>query len=253
MIVYETDDAYVLIAQKDHARISGDLMKAWNGSLFIGNARTEELILGAYEHDHSWLELDRIPLWNDAAGSPFSFRDYPGNIRFTFYSLALDRLERKSAYAALLGSILYTALAERFRNEDTIAFVEREFARQSDIIKRLSVDVKLLQQHAKALFLCDELSLFVCMEPPGTPRAHYEWFADGFAYWFDRSGQTRLIAEWADEESIELTPYPFTGPVESELAYRRVSKEQVRMHGIAEAYAAAQTQRQRLYFLGKKG
>jgi hypothetical protein len=251
MIIYETDDSYILIAQHDHARISGDLIKAWDSALFKSDARKDELILGAYEHDRSWFDLDRIPLWNDATGSPFSFRDYPGNIRFSFYSQALDQLQQQSEYAALLGSILYTALAERFRNEDTVPFVEREFSRQSAIIKRLGVDVGLLQQHAKALFLCDELSLFVCMEPPGTPRSQYDWFAEGFQYWFDRSGQTRLIAEWAGKTVIELAPYPFVQPVESELAYRLVSKAAVSQHGIAEAYAREPLLTQKLLFRTK--
>ncbi|WP_424766864.1 DUF3891 family protein [Paenibacillus sp. sgz302251] len=252
MIVYENDDAFILIAQQDHARISGDLISAWRDELFADPERREELTLAAYEHDSSWIDLDRIPIWNDAGSLPFSFRDYPGNIRFFFYSMALDKLQEKSEYAALLGSILYTALAEKFRNDDTVTFVEREFARQSSIIEKLKVNLKLLQNHAKALFLCDELSLFVCMEQPGTPSGQYEWFADGFQYWFDRSGQTRLLADWTDEKTIELEPFPFSREVETLLAFKRVKKDDITRYGISVAYQRESLQEHKLLFRAKR-
>lgn len=248
LIVYEKEDSYICIAQQDHARISGDLVTAWANELFGSGDRREELNLAAYEHDSSWIELDRIPLWNDAASAPFSFRDFPGNIRFVFYSKALDRLQEKSEYAALLGSILYTTLAERFRNEDTISFVEGEFARQSDILEKLQLNVKLLQEHAKALLLCDELSLFVCMESPGTPREQYEWFAEGFPYWFDRTGGTSLIAEWKGEETIELEPFPFSRMVETTLSYKEVKKKEAARLGISQVYQMAELREHSIRF-----
>ncbi|WP_171056215.1 DUF3891 family protein [Paenibacillus sinopodophylli] len=249
LIVYERENSFILIAQHDHARICGDLVAAWKNELFSSEDRREELNLAAYEHDSSWTQLDLLPLWNDAAQAPYSFRDFPGNIRFTFYSKALDCLQETSEYAALLGSILYTTLAERFRNEYTIPFVEGEFARQSAILERLQLEVKLLQQHAKALLLCDELSLFVCMEQPGTPRASYEWFAEGFSYWFDRSGQTSMVADWKDEWTIELHPFPFIQSVESVLSYKEVNKSAAAELGIAEAYRKAELREQGIRFV----
>ncbi|WP_169084876.1 DUF3891 family protein [Paenibacillus sp. PL91] len=252
MIVYEKENAFILIAQHDHARISGDLVSAWQEQLFHSAERRDELAYAAYEHDSSWIDLDRIPLWNDADHIPFSFRDFPGNIRFFFYSKGLDHLQETSEYAALLGSILYTTLAEKFRNEDTIAFVEKEFARQSAIIERLQLDVKLLQLHAKALLLCDELSLFACMEKPGTPRQQYEWFAGGFTYWFDRTGGTSLIADWTDQSTIELQPFPFSRPVETTLSFKEVSKAVIGKYGIAQAYAREPLQELKLLFQEKR-
>lgn len=251
MIVYEKEESFILIAQHDHARVSGDLVSAWNENLFPGSSRREELIYAAYQHDSSWIDLDRMPIWNDAANCPFSFRDFPGNIRFFFYSKGLDHVQQTSEYAALLGSILYTTLAEKFRNEDTIPFVEREFARQSAIIERLQVDVKLLQMHAKALLLCDELSLFVCMEQPGTPREKYEWFANGFPYWFDRSEQTTLIADWKDPRTVELKPFPFSRNVETTVPFKEVSKQAIARHGISEAYRREPFQEYKLLFQEK--
>ncbi|MEV5028896.1 DUF3891 family protein [Paenibacillus sp. LPE1-1-1.1] len=252
MIVYKMEDAFIFIAQQDHARISGDLVSAWKDALFLSAERREELNLAAYEHDSSWIDLDRIPLWNDAAGAPFSFRDFPGNIRFVFYSRGLDRVQETSPYAALLGSILYTTLAEQFRNEDTVTFVEREFTRQSAIIEQLQLDVKLLQQHAKALLLCDELSLFACMEKPGTLREHYEWFANGFSYWFDRTGQTKMLAEWKDESTIELEPFPFCRDIDTVLSYKKVSHVDISKYGIAEAYRREQHREHKLRFQPQK-
>lgn len=251
MIVYEKEDAFILIAQHDHARVSGDLVSAWNDELFPENSLREELTYAAYEHDSSWIDLDRMPLWNDAANCPFSFRDFPGNIRFFFYSKGLDNVQKTSEYAALLGSILYTTLAEKFRNDDAVQFVNREFARQSAIIERLKVDVKLLQMHVKALILCDELSLFVCMEQPGTARQRYEWFANGFPYWFGYPEQTVLIADWKGQSAIELYPFPFTGAVETKVPYKEVRKKDIMRYGISEAYQREQLRDYTLLFQEK--
>jgi hypothetical protein len=236
MIVYEKEDSFILIAQHDHARISGDLVSAWKDELFSGSSRKKDLIYAAYQHDSSWIDLDRMPLWNDAANCPFSFRDFPGNIRFFFYSKGLDNVQKTNEYAALLGSILYTTLAEKFRNDDAIRFVNREFTRQSAIIERLRVDVELLQMHVKALILCDELSLFACMEQPGTARQHYEWFASGFSYWYGHPGQPVLIADWKDQTIIELYPFPFIRAVETKVPYKEVRKQDIMEYGISEAY-----------------
>lgn len=251
VIVYEKEDSFIMITQHDHAKISGDLLSSFSSSMFKGNERLDELVYAAYEHDSSWIDLDRIPLWNDAANCPFSFRDFPGNIRFFFYSRGLDQVQQKSEYAALLGSILYTSLAEKFRNDDAIRFINREFGRQSDIIQRLNIDVKLLQQHVKALILCDELSLFVCMEEPGTPRNEYEWFANGFSFWFGDLDQPALLPEWSNDTMVELVPFPFRGEIETTVLYKEVSKSDIAAVGVAEAYKQETLQEHKLLFREK--
>ncbi|MFF2481512.1 DUF3891 family protein [Paenibacillus sp. NPDC058071] len=235
MIVYEKEHAFVLIAQHDHARISGDLMKAWESEAGQRDPRTDDMILAAYEHDRSWIDLDCWPLWNDAARKPYSFIDFPGNIRFHYYTKGLDEVQRSNGYAALLGSMLYTSLAEKFENDDAVRFVNREYARQRTIKRLFKVDESRLQNHISALVLCDGLSLFACMNEPGTPREQFEWFADGFAY--IREGEPRrLNADWNGVESIELRPFPFASEVRTVIIYKEVDKAEVARLGIGEAY-----------------
>lgn len=251
MIVYEKKESMLLIAQHDHARISGDLMSAW-GTWDAGDRRKDDCIYAAYEHDRSWLDLDCWPLWNDAEQRPYSFRDFPPKIRFQYYTKGLNEIQRVNGYAALLCSKLYTTLAERFQNDDTNAFINREYARQQNIIGLLKVEEMMLQKHMRMLFLCDELSLYLCMQEPGTPRAQYEWFTDGFAYSFNDAEHTRLYADWRGDKAIELFPFPFTRTVETVLTYREVSKADLNKLGIAEAYRNATMQETAIIFRSRQ-
>ncbi|TYP72617.1 DUF3891 family protein [Paenibacillus methanolicus] len=248
MIVYEKEDTYVLIAQQDHARISGDLMAAWQEELL--GERISEVIQAAYEHDRSWAGLDVDPIWNDAAGRPYSFRDFPPNIRFLHYRHGIDELERINPYAAVLSSLLYTMLAERADTPETRAFVSREKGRQANIQAELGLYMETLHYHLNALVLCDELSLFLCMEPPGTPIRQYEWFASGFVYPQPRGcGGRRIKAQWQGDHVVVLSEGPFARPVDTVLAYKEVCKGETKQLGIAAAYKQAELRSHRVRFL----
>ncbi|MFC4101036.1 DUF3891 family protein [Paenibacillus xanthanilyticus] len=248
MIVYEKEESYVLIAQQDHAQISGDLMAAWQEELL--GERISDVVQAAYEHDRSWAGLDIDPIWNDAARRPFSFRDFPPNIRFLHYQHGLDELERINPYAAMLSSQLYTMLAERADTPETRAFASREKKRQASIQAELRFDLETLHYHFNALVLCDELSLFLCMEPPGTPIRQYEWFAGGFAHPQPcGSGGRRIKAQWRGDAVVALSEGPFARAVDTILAYKEVSKSAAKQQGIASAYKQAELRSHRVRFI----
>lgn len=236
MIVYEKEKAFIFIAQHDHAQVSGALMSFWSDEWLVGNERKPDLIYAAYQHDRGWMDLDSWPLWNDADHRPYSFLDFPAKIRFLYYAKGLDEVQRANEYAALLCSLLYTTLAKRFINDDSKKFIQQEYERQTRLQKRLSVQEEQLQLHLNALVLCDELSLFVCMQQPGTPRQRYEWFADGFRFSVPGSVHTRLYADWRDEEHVQLFPFPFDGHVQTVVPYKEVNKADIAKYGIAKAY-----------------
>lgn len=213
-------------------------MSAW-GNWDSGDRRFEDCIHAAYGHDRSWIDLDSWPLWNDAEHRPYSFRDFPPKIRFQYYTKGLNEVQEANGYAALLCSMLYTMLVEKFPSKDAIQFVNSEKARQNNIKELLRVDEIQLQKHLKMLVLCDELSLYLCMNQPGTPREQYEWFADGFSYDAEKS---KIYADWSGEKAVEVFPFPFARTIETVLVYREVSKAAIHQYGIAEAYSSAAVQ-----------
>ncbi|MFB9330518.1 DUF3891 family protein [Paenibacillus aurantiacus] len=245
MIVYEKEETFILIAQQDHARISGDLMAAWQEELL--GERVSDVIQAAYEHDRSWTLLDMDPIWNDAAGRPYSFRDYPPNIRFLHYRLGIDELELVNPYAALLSSLLYTMLAEKADTPESRAFASRERGRQTSVQAELGLNLEALHYHLGALVLCDELSLFLCMEPPGTPTRQYEWFAGGFAHPQPcGTGGKRIKAQWQGNHVVELSEGPFARPADTVITYKEVVKSEAKKQGILAAYKLAELKRHRV-------
>lgn len=250
MIIYEKEKSFVLITQHDHAQVSGTLLSSWRSEWLVESERKQDLIYAAYEHDRGWIDLDRFPLWNDADHQPFSFRDFPANIRFLYYVKGLNEIQQVNEYDALICSLHFTTLARRFMNDDTNKFINHEQERQTRLQKRLGVvDQAQLQIHLNTLMLCDELSLFVCMEPPGTPRDQYEWFAEGFRLSFPNTYQSVLHADWKDQKHVQLSPFPLNRPVQTAVPYKEVKKMDITKYGIAKAYHQEQLKRFEVTFI----
>ncbi|RXT03783.1 DUF3891 family protein [Ammoniphilus sp. CFH 90114] len=246
LIVYEKEKTFVLITQHDHAQVSGDIMSAWKSDWLNRDERRADLIYAAYQHDRGWIDLDQFPLWNDAKNQPFTFFDFPAKIRFQYYVKGLDEVEQVNEYAALLCSLLYTALAKRFINEDTMMFIHREQLRQTRLKKRVDAQEEKLKRHLNALVLCDELSLFVCMQPPGTPRNQYEWFAKGLHFSFPDFCDNVLVADWMGDQEVQLKPFPFGNRFEITIPFKEVDKVDVSQKGVVKSYAIAQTRQLRV-------
>ncbi|WP_042162942.1 DUF3891 family protein [Paenibacillus gorillae] len=254
MILYEKENAYILIAQHEHARISGDLMSAWTAwQDQAGNVdpRLGDIIFAAYEHDRSWLDLDSWPLWNDKASAPYSFIDFPPKVRFLYYNKGLDEVQSTNGYAALLCSMLYTSLVEKFQDEDAVQFVNREYDRQNRIKQLFKVDEHQLRKHISALLLCDGLSLFACMREPGTPRSEISWFANGFRYepQGNKGEEQQLFADWRGHTEIALDPFPFVQTVDTVITYKEVSKDNAAALGLEAAYRKAELREHAIRFV----
>lgn len=109
MVIYETDQAYIMTTQHDHAHISGELASQWEESAFKNRRHKQDFVYAAREHDRGWIQLDAAPFWNDHVSAPYTFIDFPLNPRFVFYRLGIDEVEQGNTYAALLCSLMYKA------------------------------------------------------------------------------------------------------------------------------------------------
>lgn len=237
MIVYEKQNAFVMITQHDHAHVSGKLASEFKNDFFIDKAQQDEFIYAAYQHDRGWIDLDSAPFWNDAEHKPYSFRDFPLKPRFVFYKKGIDEIQEVSHYSALLCSLLYTTLFERIKQKDVQEYLNMEYVRQKTLKKLLNMDDEHslpLQKHLRALLICDELSLFLCMQQPGTPTDQYEWFSQGLNYSIDPTNKSQV--RWRTKDTIELTYFPFHSDVEILLPYKEVDKEDIVTNGVLEAY-----------------
>jgi hypothetical protein len=218
VIIRETEDEFYMITQHDHAQLSGVLASHFSKPFFKEDPEYESLIFAIYEHDRSWIPLDDTPIWNDRSGVPFSFRDYPLLPKLLAYTHGLNETEQRNSYAGLLCSLHYSSFFLHNPHPDCIDFYDAETARQHRIRQQIQIaDSELINKHFQLLQLCDDLSLFVCLNEPT--------FNNGL-----------LSARWLSQIDIALTPFPFDNEFKTELRHKRVPKIEIQQHGLEEAY-----------------
>ncbi len=210
MIVRERPDSFVLVEQHHHGLVSGEFARHWDEEI-----RNREAALYAIaNHDVAWRELDATVRWNDEAGRPYSFVDYPAGPKLRAYSKGLDFIESQSPYAAYLCSMHYGSFVRGVQREQEVTFGDSEAERRRRIVAALSdEEIEGSEYNFRLLQLCDDLSLFVCLNEPG--RDDYPWYRDGFGFMGARFGPV-----WEDERTLRLDPNPFSKGFAIEVPYR---------------------------------
>lgn len=213
MIVRETDKGFRLIAQHDHGLASGDFARNFSEE-WIGEPLRDDVHFAVSHHDVGWERLDSEVLWNGERGRPYSFVDYPAEAKMAAYTEGLDAVEAHSPYAALLCSAHYGSFVRRSEVPAEVCFRKREELRRERIEASMAVpdtfgrDFRLLQ-------LCDDLSLFVCLNEPGKEIS--SWHKGGFEF----SGR-RFHPVWEGGDSLRFEPNPLSEDFEISLPYRVV-------------------------------
>ncbi|WP_170885511.1 DUF3891 family protein [Bacillus alkalicellulosilyticus] len=254
MIVRETKQSFIMISQHDHARLAGDIALRLP---FNTTSAQKNVLLAIYEHDCGWVGLDHTPIWNDEAQKPFSFQDYPIIPKIEFYKKGINEIQNKNMYAALLCSMHFASFFASTPEGPGLHFLIEEKQRQTHLINSLKsqdeLDEKQLAFHFQLLQLCDDISLYACLNHPGsTKEKEHPWYIGGFKN-TDVVFPTKnhLIAHWLDKQSITIDPFPFTEDFQSSYYYKSVDKQLVEKVGIANAYYLSETKEQALHFIKK--
>lgn len=212
MIVRETPAGFLLVAQHDHGLVSGEFARrfGWTPPL------REETLYAVSNHDIGWLTLDDEVLWNEEAGRPYSFMDHPPGPKMEAYEEGLDSIETESPYAALLCSAHYGSFVERSEEPHEVRFREREESRRERLRASLSgEELEGFERDFRLLRVCDDLSLFVCLNEPG--HNDYPWYRDGFEF---RGERFRPV--WEDERTLRFEPNPLSEAFDLRIPYRVV-------------------------------
>ncbi len=241
LIIYEREDDWVMIPQHHHGLLSGDIARQWNFDYIEGTERWSDVIYAIAQHDRAWIDLDESPFWNDSAKKPYSFIDFPLVPKLTFYKKGISEVERQSPYAGLLCSLHYHSFLIGAKERAAIEFSKQEKARQDRLMKQLNLlevhEKDLLENHFLMVQFCDDLSLYLCMQEPGTPKAEeFPWFKDGFWQIFPFTDGHKIIAEWLDSKQVSLRPLPLDSPAVVTIKIKDVKKADVRQFGIAKAF-----------------
>jgi hypothetical protein len=223
VIVRDRDGFFVLVKQHDHALISAEFARHW-----VRRPRPLESTLYAVAyHDVAWQGPDSSVRWNEEAGRPYSFTDYPPDEKVRAYAGGLDWLEERDAYAACLCSMHYETLMRRFGDSEAEKrFAEAEKRRQEKLRAVMSAEeLENLDRNLSFLRLCDGISLYVCLNEPGGD-GYPPPYPEGFA--FDGESYEPV---WEDRRTLRLEPHPFSAPFELEIPYQIVGDDRRSLGG----------------------
>lgn len=261
MIRKNTEDAWVLVPHREHARVAGEFARHWKNADFLPPEPFAHILDAVARHDDSWATRDSAPeLTPEGRPSAFSSELVGGYDAFEEIDLeaylgvrekATDVAAERDPYAAVLISMhtvnLLTEQADLSglgeQDRATHArFVEgqrrRQAALKAEIRKAPDLVPFATDAHFDAAFrflqACDSLSLYLCVgfDRPGQLR-HPQRL---------RSGGSREIAlAPVGPDHYTLDPWPLDEPaVDLCITHRRVPKTATAsLDAFRESYAGA--------------
>jgi len=265
MIRRHVGDQFLLIAQDDHASLSGAIARHFGNRRFAAPQPAAETIDAISAHDCGWALHDEHPTLN-AAGLPLDVFECPLSLSLQLWSAGADRAQSRSAYTALLVSLHVLGLsalaaAHPHSREEVFLlnrFQHREIERQESLRRTLGLHTdrptelglgiderdpaerRLKRNHA-ILQLHDRLSLALCCTDP--PIDHIEGIVPA-------PGEPALTLHLrrTAPTSIELDPWPFDKPeLLLEVPYHPVpARTYVDLPEFREAYARSPAQQLQL-------
>lgn len=236
MIIREQERHFVMIEQHRHALLSGDIYRQWK----TGNLANDSLQLAISLHDCGWKSADKEPLWNEYTHAPYTFTDFPVPLKALLYTNGIHSVARKNEYAALLCSGHYMKFMSRDDSPEAKSFMAAEQARKELLVPVLpDFEETLFDVHLALLELCDNLSLFICLNDPGLNE--HPFFKKGIplAPALSNILGDHMHVEWNDSDTLRLQPFPLNKETTLTVEEKRVSKKRIEEKGLREAYAAA--------------
>ncbi len=191
MLRMESENGWWLITHPDHARLAGEFATHWGNELFATPHPRANVLYGIHVHDDGWAARDIRPsitrqgkpsaFSRELVGKYSAFEEIDLEDYLAVRERAVQQLETKDAYAALLVSMhTYNLLTER-ADRSTIApnqlplldaFLERQLRRQEALSAAVRSDPQFsaaevtdesLLNNFRLLQATDNLSLLSCV------------------------------------------------------------------------------------------
>jgi len=206
----------LLFEQHEHALIAGEFALRWRER----PDPLESILYAIVNHDLGWRELDQDVLWNEEKDRPYSFVDYPLDLKLPAQRRGIDAVEDHDPYAGCLCSMHYARFLLDSERPEEVRFREAEMERQGGLRERTSDSERgNLERNFRFLRLCDGLSLFLCLNGPGGEDSPPP-YPGGFEF-----EGTRFEPVWEDDRTLRLDPNPFSEAFGLEIPYRTIGRE----------------------------
>lgn len=210
MIVRQMEKGVRLIAQHDHARAAGTMVRNWVGDDVIPLPPPEimdAVYFAVDNHDVGWCHTDESPLLDEQTKLPRSFFGTTAEEATEIWTNSVSFCTSYQRFSGYLVSAHFSSLAsagisgappgelERLRE-----FVREEGKRQRMLLAEFSpLEAAAYEDAALLLRACDTLSLFACRAPeviPPESRVHH----------LTKCG---LKVRFHMDDLLEITPWPF--------------------------------------------
>lgn len=221
MLIQDLGGRLRLLPQHEHGLLAGELAAAWREP-DGGGTLPEEVVLATALHDLAWVELDAEPRWNPETRRPHDFLDFPAPPKYEAAADAIERVSELHPYAGVLVSLHYCAFGSPDRPAE---FEEVEDERRMELLAELEEEAPgpaRIRRDWARLRLFDNLSLFLCLTPPGAdPASRPPWLTPDL---LAVPGEgTALELTWRDGDRALLSPWPFEpASLELEVGYREL-------------------------------
>lgn len=212
MIRRDDTDGWILIAQYDHAVLSGRIMERWGNETFSSPDPGEETLFAVREHDCGWKDWDSSPKINPENGYPANFMEMESSDQTDIWRRSFESHAQAHPYASALIALHFARFNRKLlsKNQSDPYAKSLEAGINKFVLKRLDIDVSKpggipsrIGTNLRLLQVGDIISLALChgwesMAIPDVP-VDYE------------GGSAKLLLKSADGFNFTLSPYPFSG------------------------------------------
>lgn len=211
MIVREDERGLLAIRQPDHARICGEMARAWGHGGFAAVRPLDPVAVAAAVHDDGWIEWEDAPRYNPRTRRPYTYVDIPIEQHLEIYRRGIARAVERGPYVGLLVSLHGALLYARFRRGEpgAAAFIEEQRALQDRLVREMSADPKLrphcepavVEANRDLIFAWDALSLVLCLD---------DAFVETLSVPAGFAGERTELRLRRAGDAWTLDPYPFS-------------------------------------------
>jgi hypothetical protein len=234
MIVRERPDgSLMLIAQTDHAKLSGQCAAHWGNGAFAQPRPNEAVVRAAMFHDSGWYDYEASPTIAPETGKPLNFLQVAwGKPQRRAFEWAIDWMTRIDPYSGLLVSKHRTGLQRgrydkvahpKFFNTQNLPDDNEDFLARNEEAQAAQLrnyDEAEFWTNYQLLQAFDLISLFLCnkdvvddyIEPVPTS---YD----------SRSPPAKLALNTVEGNRIAIEPFPFdVNPLRVQLIRRELKR-----------------------------
>jgi len=262
MLRMESETGWWLITHPDHAHLAAVFASHWGNGMFVAPQPRESVLHGIHVHDDGWAARDARPgitrqgkpsaFSHELVGKYSAFEEIDLADYLAVRESAVEQVEKRDAYAALLVSMHTVNLLTQRAERSTIApdqlpvlsaFLERQRLRQERLRAAIRLDARLsatdtadqaILDNFRLLQATDNLSLLGCVAymRPST-LLHPLPVADG--------STVSVAVEPLGDRHFRLEPYPFDQPdLTCRVPARHVARKVFSNHEeLASEFAAA--------------